>query len=90
MQRDIRAVREFTITLRKEGVTDKTIGRQMAVQFTIVLVFFVFIEIVLALISLVQCSRSKDEYADAAVQKNKILERDAKLCFEVAVGQLTM
>lgn len=34
----------------------------MALQFMVILVLFVIAEILLALISLIQCSKSKDEY----------------------------
>lgn len=57
----------------------------MAKQFIIVLLVFMLCEIMLALISLIQCSKSKEEYVARSKQKDRIL-RDYKLCYEVAIN----
>ncbi|KAM3133821.1 hypothetical protein pb186bvf_014084 [Paramecium bursaria] len=69
------------------SVDGQNVGELMAYQFLIVLLVFVVVEIFLALISLVQCSKSKEEYAVAVKQKEKLL-KNYNLCYEVVINQL--
>lgn len=51
------------------------------------MIIFVVIEIVLALISLIQVSRSKEEYAKAQHHKERVM-KNFELCFDVAISQV--
>jgi predicted CDP-diglyceride synthetase/phosphatidate cytidylyltransferase len=45
--------------------TDTELGRRMAISYVIIMAIFLIVEILLALISLIQCSKSKEDYAIA-------------------------
>ncbi|CAK69769.1 unnamed protein product (macronuclear) [Paramecium tetraurelia] len=68
------------------GGTDD-IGSLMAMQFLVVLILFVIAEILLALISLIQCSKTKEEYRIWIKHKEKMM-KNYELCYEVAICQL--